>query len=42
MRVVIAKDFALLRDGLVRLLSAHGFELVAAVDNAPMLSSQFT
>ena len=37
MRVVIAEDLALLRDGLVRLLSAHGFEVVEAVDNAPML-----
>ncbi|MFD1543680.1 response regulator transcription factor [Nonomuraea guangzhouensis] len=37
MRVVIAEDLALLRDGLVRLLSAHDFEVVEAVDNAPML-----
>lgn len=37
MRVVIAEDLALLRDGLVRLLTAHGFEVVEAVDNAPML-----
>ncbi|MEV1002280.1 response regulator transcription factor [Nonomuraea sp. NPDC050202] len=37
MRVVIAEDLALLRDGLVRLLSANGFEVVQAVDNAPML-----
>ncbi|MCG5212312.1 response regulator transcription factor [Streptosporangium sp. KLBMP 9127] len=37
MRVVIAEDLALLRDGLVRLLSAHGFEVVEAVDNGPML-----
>jgi DNA-binding NarL/FixJ family response regulator len=37
LRVVIAEDLALLRDGLVRLLSAHGFEVVEAVDNAPML-----
>jgi DNA-binding NarL/FixJ family response regulator len=36
-RVVIAEDLALLRDGLVRLLSAHGFEVVEAVDNGPML-----
>jgi DNA-binding NarL/FixJ family response regulator len=32
-RVVIAEDLALLRDGLIRLLSAYGFEVVAAVDN---------
>ncbi len=37
MRVVIAEDLALLRDGLVRLLTAHDFEVVEAVDNAPML-----
>jgi DNA-binding NarL/FixJ family response regulator len=36
-RVVIAEDLALLRDGLVRLLTAHGFEVVEAVDNGPML-----
>ncbi|MER7004438.1 response regulator transcription factor [Dactylosporangium sp. NPDC000555] len=33
MRVVIAEDLALLRDGLIRLLSAYGFRVVAAVDN---------
>jgi len=37
MRVVIGEDHALLRDGLTRLLEAHGFEVVAAVDNAPSL-----
>lgn len=37
MRVVIAEDLALLRDGLVRLLSANGCTVVEAVDNAPML-----
>ncbi|WTW96097.1 response regulator transcription factor [Streptomycetaceae bacterium NBC_01309] len=37
MRVVLAEDLALLRDGLVRLLEAHGFEIVAAVDNGPEL-----
>ncbi|TYB68632.1 response regulator transcription factor [Nonomuraea sp. PA05] len=37
MRVVIAEDLALLRDGLVRLLSASGFTVVEAVDNGPML-----
>lgn len=35
MRVVIAEDLALLRDGLVRLLSAHDFDVVAAVDDGP-------
>ena len=35
MRIVIAEDLFLLRDGLVRLLSAHDFEIVAAVATAP-------
>jgi DNA-binding NarL/FixJ family response regulator len=33
-RVVIAEDLALLRDGLERLLRDNGFDVVAAVDNA--------
>jgi DNA-binding NarL/FixJ family response regulator len=36
-RVVVAEDLFLLRDGLVRLLEAHGFEIAAAVDSAPDL-----
>jgi DNA-binding NarL/FixJ family response regulator len=36
-RVVVAEDLALLRDGLIRLLQAHGCEVVAAVDNGPDL-----
>lgn len=36
-RVVLGEDLALLRDGLVRLLTAHGFDVVAAVDNGPQL-----
>jgi DNA-binding NarL/FixJ family response regulator len=36
-RVVIAEDLALLRDGLTRLLTAFDFEVVAAVDNGPAL-----
>ncbi len=32
MRVVIAEDLFLLRDGLTRLLEAHGFEVTAAVE----------
>jgi len=36
-RVVIGEDLFLLRDGLVRLLSAHGFDIVAAVGTAPEL-----
>ena len=39
MRVVIGEDLALLRDGLIRLLRAHSFEVVAAVDNGPGLLS---
>ena len=37
MRVVLAEDLFLLRDGLIRLLEAHGFEIAAAVDNGPDL-----
>ena len=33
MRVAIAEDQFLLRDGLIRLLEAYGFEVPAAVDN---------
>jgi DNA-binding NarL/FixJ family response regulator len=36
-RVVIAEDLFLLREGLVRLLQAHDFEIVAAVGTAPEL-----
>jgi DNA-binding NarL/FixJ family response regulator len=34
-RVVVAEDLFLLRDGLVRLLQAHGHEVVAAVGTGP-------
>jgi DNA-binding NarL/FixJ family response regulator len=37
MRVVLAEDLALLRDGLTRLLRASGFEVVAAVADGPSL-----
>ncbi|MET0416404.1 MAG: response regulator transcription factor [Actinoplanes sp.] len=37
MRVVIAEDLTLLRDGLSRLLAAFDFEVVEAVDNGPAL-----
>jgi DNA-binding NarL/FixJ family response regulator len=33
-RLVIAEDHALLRDGLIRILEAHDHEIVAAVDHA--------
>ena len=35
MRAVIAEDLALLRDGLVRVLTAHGIEVVEAVEDGP-------
>lgn len=37
MRVVIAEDLALLRDGLTRLLRDNGFEVVAAVSDGDAL-----
>lgn len=37
MRVVLAEDLGLLRDGLTRALREHGFEIAAAVDNGPSL-----
>lgn len=37
MRVVLAEDLALLRDGLIRLLTAYEFDVVEAVDNGPSL-----
>jgi DNA-binding NarL/FixJ family response regulator len=36
-RIVIGEDLYLLRDGLARLLTAHGFEIAAAVESAPEL-----
>ncbi|WP_329018059.1 response regulator transcription factor [Micromonospora rifamycinica] len=37
MRIVIAEDLALLREGLIRILRANGFEVVEAVDNGAAL-----
>jgi DNA-binding NarL/FixJ family response regulator len=37
LQVVVAEDLFLLRDGLTRLLAAHGFQIAAAVDTAPGL-----
>jgi DNA-binding NarL/FixJ family response regulator len=37
-RVVIAEDLALLRDGLTRLLEAYDFQVVAAVEDAVQLA----
>jgi DNA-binding NarL/FixJ family response regulator len=41
-RVVIAEDLFLLRDGLTRLLEAHGLEVGAAVDNGADLLAAVT
>lgn len=37
MRIVLAEDLFLLRDGMTHLLTAHGFEVVAAVATGPEL-----
>ncbi|MEV8430971.1 response regulator transcription factor [Streptomyces chartreusis] len=37
MRIALAEDHFLLRDGLIRLLGAYGHEVVAAVDNGTEL-----
>ncbi len=37
MRVVLGEDLTLLRDGLIRLLTAYDMEVVAAVDDGPGL-----
>jgi DNA-binding NarL/FixJ family response regulator len=37
MRIVIAEDSVLLRDGLIRMLTDHGHEVVGAVDDASEL-----
>ena len=42
MRVVIAEDLFLLRDGLTRMLQAHGLEISAAVDNGADLLAAVT
>jgi DNA-binding NarL/FixJ family response regulator len=42
MRIVIAEDLALLRDGLIRIFDAYGFEVVEAVDNGPSLVRALT
>ncbi|MET8625906.1 response regulator transcription factor [Kitasatospora sp. NPDC004669] len=39
MRVVLAEDLVLLRDGLELLLRAHGHEIVAAVESGPELAA---
>lgn len=42
MRAVIAEDLFLLRDGLRRMVGAHGVEIVAAVDNGDDLLTAVT
>ena len=42
MRVVVAEDLTLLREGLIRILEATGFDVVAAVDNGPSLTRALT
>jgi DNA-binding NarL/FixJ family response regulator len=42
MRVVIAEDLFLLRDGLTRMLEAYGLHVTAAVDNGPDLLAAVT
>ena len=42
MRIVIAEDLFLLRDGLTRMLEAHGIEIGAAVDNGDDLVAAVT
>jgi DNA-binding NarL/FixJ family response regulator len=37
-RVVLAEDHALLREGLIRLLESHGLEIAAAVEDAGTLA----
>ena len=39
MRVVIAEDLALLRDGLPRLLRDHGMDVVSAVEDGAAAST---
>jgi DNA-binding NarL/FixJ family response regulator len=42
MRVVVAEDAVLLREGLIRLLSENGFEVVAAIGDGPSLVEAIT
>ncbi|MFE3499659.1 LuxR C-terminal-related transcriptional regulator [Kitasatospora sp. NPDC059146] len=42
MRIVLAEDHFLLRDGLIRLLQAYGHEVTAAVDNGADLLRALT
>ncbi|MDX3662496.1 response regulator transcription factor [Streptomyces sp. ID05-26A] len=42
MRIVIAEDLALLREGLIRIFEANGCEVLEAVDNGPSLIQALT
>lgn len=42
MRVVIAEDLGLLREGLVRLLESRGEEVIAAVEDGPSLRRELS
>jgi DNA-binding NarL/FixJ family response regulator len=42
LRTVLAEDLALLRVGLIRLLEAHDFDVVEALDNGPSLVRALT
>lgn len=42
MRIVIAEDLALLREGLIRIFRANDFDVVDAVDNGPSLIRALT
>ncbi|WP_394618889.1 LuxR C-terminal-related transcriptional regulator [Lentzea sp. JNUCC 0626] len=42
MRIVLAEDLALLRDGLIRIFEANGCEVLDAVDNGPALLRALT
>jgi DNA-binding NarL/FixJ family response regulator len=42
LRTVLAEDHVLLRDGLIRLLEANGFDVVEAVDSGPLLRDALT
>ncbi|RSM39962.1 DNA-binding response regulator [Actinoplanes sp. ATCC 53533] len=42
MRIVVAEDLALLRDGLIRIFQANGCEVVEAVDTGPALIRALT
>ena len=42
MRIVVAEDHALLREGLIRIFQANGFEVVEAVGDGPSLIRALT